>query len=123
MKKGFTLIEVLIALIILVIGVVAIVGAFSKGMLSSSDVENMDLALNIAQGKLEEIKDSGYANLTTSGPTVDPNFSNFDVIVALGPTADPRRVDVTVEWETQSGVTKGQIPSVSIVLTTLIADY
>jgi len=121
--KGFTLLEILITIIVLTIGTIALMQAFSTGLLASTDVENVDLALNIAQAELEEIKDSGYASLAASGPTADPNFSNFDVTVALGPTADPREVEVTVEWETQSGVTKGTIPSTSITLTTLIADY
>lgn len=127
-KKGFTLLEVLITIIILTIGVIALTSAFSSGILAATDAENVDLALNIAQAKMEEIKNAGYASLADSGPAAadtDPNspLSRFDVTVDAGVPADPRQVDVTVEWEAQSGVKHGQIPSVSITLTTQLANY
>ena len=121
--KGFTLLEILITIIILTIGVIALTSAFSSGLLSSSDAENVDLALNIAQAKMEEIKDAGYASLADSGPTADVNFPRFDVTVDVGVPADPRQVDVTIGWETQSGVKKGQVPVANITLTTQMADY
>ena len=121
--KAFTLLEVLIALIVLTLGVVALCWVFNAGIFASTDAENVDLALNIAQAKLEEIKDAGYDSLVGIGPTTDPNFSNFYVTVAVGPPADPRQVDVTVEWKAPSGIKKGQVPSAGITLTTLISDY
>ena len=121
--KGFSLLEILITIIILTIGVIALTSAFSSGLLSSADIENVDLALNIAQAKMEEIKDAGYASLADSGPTQDANFPRFDVTVDAGVPADPRQVDVVVEWETQSGVKKGTVPVASITLTTQMANY
>ena len=126
--KGFTLLEILITIIILTISVIALTSAFSSGLFSSTDVENVDLALNIAQAKMEEIKNTAFASLADSGPAAadtDPNspLSRFDVTVDVGVPADPRQVDVIVEWEAQSGVKHGQIPSVSITLTTQMADY
>lgn len=53
--KGFTLLEIIIATVLLTIGVIALSQAFSTGMLASTDTENVDLALNIAQAKMEEL--------------------------------------------------------------------
>lgn len=55
-RDGFSLLELMIALLIFTAGVIAIIWAFSAGMSATSDIENIDLALNIAQAKMEEIK-------------------------------------------------------------------
>lgn len=114
--KGFTLLEVLITVIILTVGIVAILWAFSAGMYATTDIENVDLALNIAQAKMEEIKNTPFANLQDYGPTADPNFANFNVSVNVAEGQSPMQVDVTVAWQVKGGQT-------SISLTTLITNY
>jgi len=105
MKSGFTLLEILITLIILTIGVIALTGAFSSGMFASTDVENVDLALNIAQAKMEEIKNTAFASLADSGPTADSNFSDFNVTVNVAEGQNPMQVDTTVAWNAKGGET------------------
>jgi len=116
MSHGFSLLEVLITIIIFTIGVIAIAQALSSGLFASTDIENVDLALNIAQAKMEEIKDTSFASLADSGPTTDPNFSNFNVTVNVAEGQDPMQIDTTVAWNVKGGQT-------SIVLTTLVANY
>ena len=116
MSHGFSLLEVLITIIIFTIGVIAIAQALSSGLFASTDIENVDLALNIAQAKMEEIKDTSFASLADSGPTTDPNFSNFNVAVDIVESQNPTQVDVTVTWDVKGGQT-------STTLTTLAADY
>lgn len=115
-KRGFTLLEVLITLIILAVGVIAISQAFSAGLFAATDVENVDLALNIARAKIEEIKNTDFVGLVDSGPSPDPNFSNFNVTVDVAEGQNPMQVDVTVAWNVKGGQT-------GITLTTLVTDY
>ncbi len=115
-RRGFTLLEVLITLIILTVGVIAISRAISTGIFVSADVENVDLALSIARAKMEEIKNTDFASLADSGPTADANFSNFNVTVDVAEGQNPMQVDVTAAWNVKSGQT-------SMTLTTLVADY
>ena len=115
-KRGFTLLEVLITIIIFSAGVIAICWAFSTGMSASTDVEDVDLALNIAQAKLEQLRNTAFASLVDSGPTADANFSNYNVTVNVAEGQNPMQVDVTVAWNVKGG-------STNIVLTTLVANY
>jgi len=112
---GFTLLEVLITIIILTVGVIALSQAFSTGLLASTDVEDMSHALGIAQAKMEEVKNTSFGSLADSGPTADPNFSNFNVTVGVAEGDDPMQVDVTVSWNAKGGQS-------SVVLTTLVTS-
>jgi len=114
--KGFTLLEVLIATVILTVGVAAIIWAFSAGMYATTDIENVDLALNIAQAKMEQIKNTPFASLADSGPTADANFPRFSITVNVAEGQNPMQVDVTVNWNVKGG-------STGFTLTTLTADY
>ena len=114
-KSGFTLLEVLATIVFFTLGFVALIQAFSTGMRAATDVENEDLALNIAQAKMEELKNTTFAGLASSGPTADANFSNYNVTVSVTGT-DPKQIDVTVDWNVQGS-------STNVVLTTLRANY
>lgn len=113
--KGFTLLEVLITVVILVLGVTALYGALSNGMLASADIQNVDLAMNLAQAKMENLRNTAFAGIASSGPTADANFSNFSTTVTVTGT-DPKQIDVSVAWNVQGG-------STSVSLTTLKANY
>jgi Tfp pilus assembly protein PilV len=114
--NSFTLLEVLLATIILSVGVVAIIWAFSSGLYARSDIENVDLALNIAQAKIEVLKNTPFASLVDSAAAPDANFPRFLVAVNVAEGENPRQVDVTLSWPVKGG-------QAGFTLTTLIADY
>jgi len=95
-KKGFTLIEVLISLIILAIGILAVAGMQITSIIGTSFSSNMTQASVLAQDRLEFIKslplndvslDTGYHNdppdvgiFTRSYQAIrnaNPNFVNI----------------------------------------------
>ena len=115
-NNGFTLLEVIIATVILTVGVSAIIMALNSGVFASSDAENVDLALNIAQAKMEEIKNTSFASLADSGPTTDANFPRFSTTVNVAEGHNPMQVDVTVSWQVKGGQT-------NVALSTLVANY
>jgi len=115
-NRGFTLLEVLIATVIFTIGVTAMIWAFNTGMFASTDVENVDLALNIAQAKMEQIRNTPFASLADSPSTADSNFPRFSTTVNVAEGQNPMQVDVTVNWDVKGG-------STGFTLNTLIADY
>ena len=47
--KGFTLLEVLLAAIVLTVGTVAIMMAFNSGIFATTDIENVEDAIIVAK--------------------------------------------------------------------------
>lgn len=119
-RKGFTLLEIMITIALLAIGTLAITEAFNAGLFTSTDAENVDLALNIAQANLETIKNQSFADIDTdaevSNLISNLGFSDFTVSGNVAEGQDPMQVDVTVAWNVKGGTT-------SVTLTTLVTDY
>jgi prepilin-type N-terminal cleavage/methylation domain-containing protein len=116
--KGFTLLEILAATLLFSIGAAALMWAISTGMSASSDVENVDLALNIAQARLEYLKGIGYDAIAVAGDSAaapNADFPDYSVAVNIAEGADPMQVEVTVTWQV-----KGE--EAGLTLTTLVAD-
>lgn len=112
MNRGFSLLEVLIALVLFTGGVVTICQAFSAGMFTSTDVENVDLALNLAQARLETVYDVlkdtdipslNIGNFESSYGYEETGFEDYDIAVDLAGSGDPRNVKVTVTWDVKGG--------------------
>lgn len=112
-KNGFTLLEILIAFVLFTLGVVVIAGLFGSGLLSSSDAENTIIAMNLAQRKMEEIRNLSFAEIAPEAKAdVDIDVDGDEVNDFPGiqwqvevedpqgdPTADDlKRVIVTVYW-------------------------
>ena len=133
MKQGFTLIEVLIAIILIVSGLVVLMQVMSVAIFADSTLEYRLTALNLANEKLEELKDDGYshANLDpASSPFTEAFISGFDFVEQRQWTVDYvdanlstsvsdtglKDVTVEVQW-TQKGGTQ------SVAVETLIGDY
>ena len=116
--KGFSLLEILVTVILFASGVAALAWAITAGLSASLNVENMDLALNIAQSRMEDIKNKSFDTIVVEGdygPIPDPNFEDFDVTVNIADGNDPMQVDVTVSWDVKGGQT-------SVALTTLVTN-
>ena len=133
MKQGFTLIEVLIAIILIVSGLVVLMQVMSVAIFADSTLEYRLTALNLANEKLEELKDDGYshANLDpASSPFTEASISGFDFVDQRQWTVDYvdanlstsvsdtglKDVTVEVQW-TQKGGTQ------YVAVETLIGDY
>ncbi len=121
MKKGFTLLEILITIVLLTAGLTSILRAMSMGMAAESSLtgsENDAIAKYLAQEKMEEIKDaSSYANIDSFVATkaaLSGDYSNFERAVTV--SGDPKQVNVIVYWMVNS-------IEQSIDLVTLFADY
>ena len=112
-KRGFTLLEVMITLTLFTLAVIAILNAINTGLFGSGDVENIRAALNVAQARMEQIRNTPLASVVNSGPTADTNFPNLSVsVTGIVSGADPKQVNVTVTWHVRGD-------PVSMTVTTL----
>lgn len=144
-QRGFTLVEVLIALAILTIAVLGVAattalqssgsaGAISFGQAAVTRGYYLSTATMLAQDRLEQVKRVAYKVGTDPFAPVDANgappnfgdetpvanFPNFNrqVRVTAGPAADTRRVTVIVPFTLPTSQGANQE---SINITTLIA--
>lgn len=119
MKRGFTLAEVLVTLVIVAGGVVALLFAFSLTLAASSGVEGQNTAVEIASAVMEEVSRTSYANLQDFTKTSQEIFSaltGYSVAVTTTKPNNPAQVNVAVTWPVKGGTAK-------VELVTLAADY
>ncbi len=133
MKQGFTLIEMLIAIVLIATGLMVLMQLMGVAIFADSTLEYRLTALNLANEKIEELKDDGYshANLDpASSPFTEASISGFDFVDQRQWTVDYvdanlstsvsdtglKDVTVEVQW-TQKGSTQ------SVAVETLIGDY
>lgn len=112
-KRGFTLVELLLAVALIVFGVIAVVSVMSSGMSSDMTVEGQIKALNLAQEKMEEVKNTAYASVASDARAAVTGFSGYEREVVVSGT--PKQVTVYVYW-THQGVQQ------TLSLVTLLTD-
>lgn len=118
MRKGFTLLEMLVAIVLLTTGIAVTLRMMSMAMFADANTENALIALYLAQEKMEEIKDaSSYAaidSFASAQASLSGDYADFDREVTV--SGDPKQVNVIVYWDV-----KGAEQSLDLV--TLFADY
>lgn len=112
LKRGFTILEVLITTLIVGISIFALMEAMNRGIFSSGDVENYSLALSLTQRKLEEIKGTSFGSVASSARAtiVDIAGTNSSVtfdqqVVVTSVHTYLKQVDVTTYWTVPNGET------------------
>ena len=100
-KRAFTLIEVVIALLVLTIGIVGVLTVLPVALKASKRAANMIQAPFFAQEKLEELKRDGYDALANEAETActNPKFSyKVEVGSEMSPPGNLKQVTVTISW-------------------------
>lgn len=99
-EKGFTLIEILIALVILTIALLGLANLLYTVIKGNTFSDKMTLAVTRAQGKIEQFKNTGYAALSTTpdSDTPDTGLSRSWTVTDNSPANNMKSVTVTVSW-------------------------
>ena len=74
-EKGFSLVEVLMATLLLTIGILAYGKTSNAVMGTNTQSEKESVAITLAQDKIEEFKNSGFA--TTGGTPLDEDVDEY----------------------------------------------
>lgn len=112
--NGFTLVELLVALVILSIGLLALAGLQVVVVKGNAGSKNLTSAVILAEAKIEELKSNGFGSLT-NGNSQDPNnpvneigesggiFTRSWVIADYLALADMKQITVTLTWTDSGG--------------------
>ena len=95
-EKGFTLIELMIAMVVLGIGILALIQMQVAAMSGNSSANQMTVATTLAQDQIERLKSLSYfdaaltdANVGNNGALMTPpNEASFDHTNADNPNPD-----------------------------------
>lgn len=120
-SRGFTLIEALIAILILSIMLLGLIPAFMKAYNVNQEVSLRDAAIDIAHERLEVLRTKGLSNLVSNSTCVVRRIMKRDVpytvdtLVASLYGGDVYQVTVKVRW-------KYRDDNVSYNVTTVVGD-
>ena len=110
-KGGFSLLEVMLAILLFGTGLVFILQAVSAGLFVGGQNENTVIAANLAQEKIEELRNTDYASLVSmiETPAVAvTSFAGFTREVLVGDLTPAqtglKKITVNVNWPAKSGV-------------------
>ena len=106
-NRGFTLVEVLVAILILFISMMAVLHAL--GLSVEHNMKNiiMDEAVRMSEQRLNELRNEPITTLTSSTPstqlTISRNFRNITIDynvnwIVENLSADSRAIQVLVQW-------------------------
>jgi prepilin-type N-terminal cleavage/methylation domain-containing protein len=111
---GFTLIEILIAIVIISIASLVLASLSVNIIRENSTDKNNTMPISCAQDKMEEIKKLGYANVTSASNEPYGSIANYPSyrrsmsFIPDNPAPNMKTVTVTVFWnsDTRSSVLK-----------------
>lgn len=105
--KGFTLIEVLVAVFIIAVSLIGLAIGFSNGFAWMEEMEETSVANHIAQEKMEELR-GGVREIPdpNSSTTIleNPYENPYEITIAATQVQPAlTQVTVTVSWNSHSG--------------------
>jgi len=115
-RSGFTLLEVLITIVILVLALFPLVQIMSSGLLAGLESEATAHVMNLAQMKMEEIKDTSFANIVSQSKQGFPGHPGYSYAITVNqPETGLKEVSVVMYWWSGRDET-------SVALDTIIID-
>lgn len=120
-KNGFTMIEIMIAMVIIALGMFAVMSLVAVVIRGNSNSDNMTTATILAQDRMEDAKRLGYAGLPGPIPAVEgygsitayPLHRRVSTITVDNPLIGMTTVNVEVFWDSDNH---------SVALDTIIAQ-
>lgn len=107
-KKGFSLLELIIAIAVLTIGLIGVLQIFPIGLRASQRAGMITRASFLAQNKMEDIKLAGFDAMTELPPRIplSGKDGDFEWVVKIDnvslegveSSGDMRKITVTVSW-------------------------
>src|SRR3990172_6953935 len=93
-NKGFTLVEIMIAVFILVVALLGLISVTVMVIKGNSFSKTMTTATTLAAGKMEQLKNTGYASLAGGTDTVESIYTRTWTVTNDSPAAGVKTVVV-----------------------------
>jgi len=97
-NRGFTLVEIMIAVFILVVALLGLISVTVMVIKGNSFSKTMTTATTLAKDKMEQLKNTGYDSLAGGTDTVESIFTRTWTITINSPAAGMKTIEVKVEW-------------------------
>lgn len=102
-RKGFSILEVLLAILLLGTGFAILLQILNMGLFATSVDENEIIALNLLQEKVEALRNTAYSSISDESKAAVTGFPAFSRQVAVTiPQSGLKQISVTVYWYAKS---------------------
>lgn len=108
-RRGFSLLEVMLTLVLVSAGTVAVVELFQRARMGGTQAENVLTATYLAQRRLEELRNTAYDDLDEAeeSETQISTPSGYGwfrrQVEVTEPQTNLRQVVVTITWDAPGG--------------------
>jgi len=123
MNKGFTILETMVAILVLTIGITAVLQLFPlcSSIQKSNEMENQ--AIFLAQEKMEQEIFKTYENIQIGTIIENPVYSPYERFIRetnisleeTGPDSGLKKIEVIVRWDSVLRLKQGNISIVNLV--------
>ncbi len=100
-SSGFTLIENIIAIFLIVVAIVGLISTSIIVVKANSLGKTMTTATTLAQDKMEALKNAGYSSMASGSDTVQGLFTRTWTVTANSPAVNMKTIVVSVAWSLQ----------------------
>jgi prepilin-type N-terminal cleavage/methylation domain-containing protein len=105
-RQGFTLIEIVVAIVMLAFGVLASASLTAALMSSNRGVTNRTRAVETLRHKVEDLESLIYPQITNGNDTATVGGVTFNrswTVAANSPVANTKTITLTVTWTDRQG--------------------
>ena len=102
-NKAFTLLEVTLTVLLMTIGFIILLEALGIGLFAGGENETELAAINLAQERVETLRDLSYASIANEAKAVVSGYSQFNrEVLVTTPQTGLKQVTVSVYWFTKA---------------------
>lgn len=100
-RNGFTLVEILVAVFILVVGILGVISVATTVINGNAFGKRITTATALAQEKMEELKNMAYASVVNGSDTQESIYTRTWTVTTDSPAAGMKTIEVAVTfpWE------------------------
>ncbi len=100
-KQGFTLIEIMIAIFLLVVAMLGVISVTVMVIKGNSFSKTMTTATTLAADKMEELKNTPFASVVTGNDTQETLYTRTWEVTDGSPATGMKTLVVKVAWNWQ----------------------